>query len=612
MFFNTNSDYLRGCLIPPHYSARNPTSPITIADTRIARDQKVFPAHAATVNRGYREGFLKPDGRLDAFTAACAPHIYRATLLGEGFYGNAFVCEATSNLVRRAIISEKDGVLTAKNAYENREFIASTYERFRPVNLATGPEGALYVVDMHHGLIQHRISLTDWAKAEYKKKQLDKFNSTGRIFRIVPDGVTPSAHPQLTRATTLQLVQQLSHPNAWWRETSQRLLVEQNDPSAVALLKQLALHGSDSLDRVTALWTLDGMKCLDDETIHRSFQDADAKVRVNAIRLAESRAIYPDYEDRQFLADLRQLASDDSPEVRLQFVLSMSACREEWVAAVLGERGDERNLREAAVSGLSGLEISFLRQRATDSWWSQQTPGRVAALTDVARSVFRRGKPDEVTALVALIGQHSADHRWQQSAMLAALPPALEDEYGATKLIALPAKPPAIEQIAKSTDPDIRTKADRVAALFDWPGKPATTRPAPVALTPRQQELFEIGRTQYALICAQCHRPDGLGQEGKAPPLLNSRWVLGPDKRLARIVLHGMRGPIPVGDKIFNLDMPALKALSDDQIAAVLTYIRRSWGHTAPPVDPATVQTIREWQQARRDGWTVPELLEVK
>jgi mono/diheme cytochrome c family protein len=58
--------------------------------------------------------------------------------------------------------------------------------------------------------------------------------------------------------------------------------------------------------------------------------------------------------------------------------------------------------------------------------------------------------------------------------------------------------------------------------------------------------------------------------------------------------------------------MPALKALSDDQIAGVLTYIRRSWGHEAPPVDPATVATIREWNQARRDGWMAEELLQIK
>jgi hypothetical protein len=98
--------------------------------------------------------------------------------------------------------------------------------------------------------------------------------------------------------------------------------------------------------------------------------------------------------------------------------------------------------------------------------------------------------------------------------------------------------------------------------------------------------LFEVGRQQFAVVCAQCHRPDGMGQEGKAPPLVGSPWVLGPDRRVIRIVLHGARGPFPVRDRTFNLDMPSLKALTDDQIAGVLTYVRRSWGHEAPPVDP--------------------------
>src|SRR5215218_8231722 len=97
MFFNTNSDYLRGSLVPPHYMSRNPHSPGTLANTRIATDQTVFPRNAATVNRGYRENFLRPDGTLKEFTAACSPWIYRGDLFGKEFYGNAFVAEATSN-----------------------------------------------------------------------------------------------------------------------------------------------------------------------------------------------------------------------------------------------------------------------------------------------------------------------------------------------------------------------------------------------------------------------------------------------------------------------------------------------------------------------------------
>jgi mono/diheme cytochrome c family protein len=461
---------------------------------------------------------------------------------------------------------------------------------------------------MHHGLIQHKMSLTDWAKGQYKQKQLDKFNATGRIFRIVPDGATPVGRPHLSAATTSQLVMQLKHPNAWWRETAQRLLVERNDPAAVAPLKKFALHDPQPFHRVIGLWTLDGMGRLDDAILRVALKDADPKVRANAIRLSEWRV---NKKESTLGKDVFPLAADADPEVRLQFVLSFSDYDGEAVAPILRDVGDNRNLREAAASGLAGREVEFLSARIADAGWLQPSKAREAVFSDIARSVFRRGKPNEVTDLVALIGQLSADRHWQQAAMLAALPPKMEDEYGAAKLIPLPARPQGIDRLAASSDPEIAHAAAGVAALFDWPGKPATTRPV-VPLTPRQQELFEIGRQQYTLVCAQCHKPDGLGQEGKAPPLLNSRWVLGPDKRLGRIVLHGLRGPIDIDGKTWNLDMPSLKALSDDQIAGVLTYIRRNWGHSAPPVDPTTIATIREWQEARRDGWTVPELLQVK
>ncbi len=81
---------------------------------------------------------------------------------------------------------------------------------------------------------------------------------------------------------------------------------------------------------------------------------------------------------------------------------------------------------------------------------------------------------------------------------------------------------------------------------------------------------------------------------------------------MIRITLHGMRGPIDVGDVKFNLDMPALSAMSDEQIAGSLTYIRRAWGHEAPAVKPEDVQSIRDWGQSRRDGWTQEELLQIK
>ena len=614
LFFNTNSDHLRSAMVPPHYSARNPRSPITLADKKIAADQTVWPGHASTENRGYREGFLRADGTLKEFTAACAPCIYRANLFPREFYGNAFTSDASANLVHRDVLTDQEGILTAKRAYENREFIGSTYERVRPVNLNVGPDGAFYVVDMHHGLIQHRISITDYAKGQYKAKQLDKHLLTGRIFRIVPEGVdVPRARPQLSRATTAQLVEQLRHPNAWWRDVAQRLLVERNDPAAGLLLRGMALHDGDPVHRALALWTLGGMHALDNRTLITALGDRNAKVRANAIRLSESVPSIASSVSSSVSSSVERLANDPDGEVRRQFVLSFGGTFEEAVATIMsGSAGDDANLRDALVSTLHGVEVEWLARRVDDPAWQNKSSARWDVVTDVARAVTRRDDPRDVAALVDLIGRQPSSRQWQQLAMIEAIPDARHDEFGSRKLIAATTKPAAIERLASSDDPAVRKGAVKVAALFDWPGKPTPPRPKPVPLTAKQQELFEIGRQQFTLICAQCHRPDGMGQEGKAPPLVGSPWVLGPDRRVIRIVLHGARGPFPVRDRTFNLDMPSLKALTDEQIAGVLTYVRRSWGHEAPPVDPATVATIREWNQARRDGWTARELLQVK
>ena len=135
-----------------------------------------------------------------------------------------------------------DAVVTARNAYDQGEFIASTYERFRPVNLTTGPDGALYIVDMHHGLIQHHGYETPYVKAQYRARELDKHLLTGRIFRIVADGAARKPAPTMSKMLSPQLVECLSHPNAWYRETAQRLLVEKNSSSAAPLVQVHTAH----------------------------------------------------------------------------------------------------------------------------------------------------------------------------------------------------------------------------------------------------------------------------------------------------------------------------------------------------------------------------------
>jgi mono/diheme cytochrome c family protein len=97
-----------------------------------------------------------------------------------------------------------------------------------------------------------------------------------------------------------------------------------------------------------------------------------------------------------------------------------------------------------------------------------------------------------------------------------------------------------------------------------------------------------------------------------APPLVDSEWVLGPEQRLVRIVLHGLTGPLSVKGRTYRLDMPAFGAFTDDQIAGILTYVRREWEHNAAPVEPDAVKAIRAATAARQEAWLGEQLLQVK
>ena len=107
-------------------------------------------------------------------------------------------------------------------------------------------------------------------------------------------------------------------------------------------------------------------------------------------------------------------------------------------------------------------------------------------------------------------------------------------------------------------------------------------------------------RTRFATICAACHQPGGEGLAGLAPQLLYSKYVLGNERQLARIVLNGKEKE--------GLAMPPLRALDDETIAGALTYVRQSWGHNAPPVSPATIAAVRKAVGDREAPWSEEEL----
>jgi glucose/arabinose dehydrogenase/mono/diheme cytochrome c family protein len=600
LYTNSNEDYFRADLISNHYPARNPNLVLPFRSARAANgvnyqvdaDQSVWPIRPTPgINRGYQQNRLRPDGSMRNSDASCGPAIYRGDNFPAEFYGNYFSAEPAGNVVRRSIVTETDGILGGRKAYEGKEFLSSTDERFRPVNVYTAPDGTLYVVDLHRGILQHRQYMTSYLRRQIVERGLDQGLGDGRIYRIVHESKKPGPPPALSRAATPQLVATLSHANGWWRDTAQRLLVENGDTSAAPQLRELALTPTTSEPvRLKALWSLEGLGALDAATVERVMDDATPKLRSAALRLGEP---FLAANHAELTARALKLARDPSREVRLQLALSLGEAPAPVRLPALADlaRADAETpfLIAAVASSLAGNELSFLERLLAAPDWRESRPGLAEVLQTLAAAIAHEGQADRLDRLLQFATNES-EPKWQRLALL--------NGIRGSGLRNVAAQPAALAAAAKAADPEIAKGAGELMTRLVWPGKFGA---GPAPLTPAEQQLFEKGRTAYTTICAACHQPDGRGLAGVAAPLVDSPWVLGPDKFLARIVLKGKTGKT-------NVTMPPLEMLGNETLAAALTYIRRSWGHTAPPVSPATIGDMREAIIVRSEPYTEAEL----
>lgn len=596
-FTNSNSDYLRADMVPNHYYPRNPNFPArggVIPGSmggvyeRVDSNQRVWPSRITPgVNRRFH---LQDDGYLRSFTAACAPLIYRGDKFPEEFRGNAFVAEPAAHFIRRSIIEEdENGVLTGSNAYEEDEFLTSTDERFRPVNLYTAPDGTLYIVDMYRGILQHRQFVTTYLRNQIIERELEQPLGLGRIYRVVHEEIEPGPAPRLSEASSEDLVEHLSHPNGWWRDSAQRLLIEREDREVAPLLRELAVAGENELARIHALWTLEGLAALDLETIFAVLDDPAARVRVTGMRVAES--ILNEEENPALAIALFILLEDPAPTARLQAAFTLgelppSNRKEAAFSRFLLKNTSQPFVVEAVLSGLGGRELEFLERLAETKEWRTEEEGRNHVLSAFAAAVMRESKPERINRLIEMaLGDNTRP--WQQLAIL--------EGMENSRVVKLTERPAALGMTASDTL--VAERATSVLEKLEWPEEDEEED-----LPPEMQELVRRGEEKYQVTCSACHQPSGEGMAGLAASLVGSKWVMGDEKNLVRIVLHGKEGE--------EMLMPPMGSLDDETIAAVLSYIRRAWGHEASPITPDTVAKVRE-QSTRREPWTEAELEEL-
>ncbi|WP_316818237.1 c-type cytochrome [Pedobacter nyackensis] len=298
-------------------------------------------------------GRLRADSTLNHFTASAGQSIFRGNSLPADVLGDLFICEPVGRLIRRAKVTNTEGKITLKNVFEKEEFIASTDMNFRPVNTATGPDGCLYILDMYRGIIQEGnwTRKGSFLRNKILERHLDKNIQRGRIYRLVHDGIKPDKKaPKMLDMSANQLVQYLSHANGWWRENAQKLIVVRGDKSVVPELKAIVLNTSSSqLGRIHALWTLNGLKSLDNETILSVLKDKDAELRKTAIWASEDRILKG---DEQLINAFRPLINDPSADVRFQLALTLRFSTSEQAKAMTKEIMDGNKNNEVITASL--------------------------------------------------------------------------------------------------------------------------------------------------------------------------------------------------------------------------------------------------------------------
>ncbi len=340
-----NSMLCRHYPLPDHYLRRNPyiaPPPSYVNVTDYADWRHLYP--------------VKPDLQLlprsgppNQVTAACGLGIYRDDLLGKEYTGDAFVCEPVNLVVHRMKLTPKGSTFSSRRTPDEAtsEFLGSTDNWCRFVQARTGPDGALWIVDMYRYIIEH----PRWIPSEERAKMdLRAGFNMGRIYRVRPrDHSRPMA--RLDKLDTAGLVAALDSPNGWQRDLAGQMLQWNPNEAAVPALEKLTENGRPE-GRLHALCLLDVLDKLRLTVLLPRLSDPHPGVRRHAVRLLEK---YPS-SDQVLSRLLPVLLKDNDAQVRLQLAFTLGAWRDPRAGKALAElllaHPDDEYLRAAVFSSV--------------------------------------------------------------------------------------------------------------------------------------------------------------------------------------------------------------------------------------------------------------------
>jgi putative membrane-bound dehydrogenase-like protein len=355
-FICYNRVQVQHVVLPSRYLKRNPALAFSksVQDVPEARVRDWLPHEEGLASRTYpiSQNITTYDSHASSFSAACAVHVFRGNGLPKEYYGNVFSCDPTGNLVHRDLLTAKGPTFASRMANEGREFFASPDDWFRPVNLAEGPDGALYICDMYRKTIEH----PDYLPPETRKHtDFDSGKGLGRIWKI---GGTKS-----NKIGDLRL----DHPNGWHREAALRRIIERNSTNEIPGIKKLLARNPAPPAQVLALNLLNRFDALEEHELRRALAHLNPRVREIALSLAEPRLATNEILQRAALS----LASDSDPKVRFQAALSLGeipgADHAPELVSVANRDGGDEWFRAAVLSSAAGRSKAIVEAASRGS-----------------------------------------------------------------------------------------------------------------------------------------------------------------------------------------------------------------------------------------------------
>jgi putative membrane-bound dehydrogenase-like protein len=540
-----NSNLIRHYALEDHSLRRNPHVSYPNTAVNVAPSNRLFSLKADAQR-------FALSGPPNTVTAACGLGIYRDELLGPDFTGNSFTCEPVNLLVHRLILKPKGSTFTGVRAPDETEseFLASTDNWFRPVQAITGPDGGLWVADMHRFLIEHPrwIPPADLAKIDIRAG-----SGLGRIYRVRPADNPLRPWVRLDKLDTAGLVAALDSPNGWQRDMAMMMLVWKNDRGSHLPLDKLARDANARpLARVHALCALDMLRGLRDETIGLALRAADPAIREHAARLAGP---------RDWGYELARMAADETDaRARVQAAYSLGEVAANQAAAGLAElagKSADTFLTAAVLSSLNGKNLTRFAERIFARAGKEgPAPHLVRDLLATAAGIDNGVSLPDLLAKVVKTDD-SAFRPWQLSAVAGALDSLERQKKQWERLPAATRErlAPVVAFARQVTDKEDAAEADLLAVLPLLGRDPETYRDD----VKRLAALLAATRpvvVQFAAITALARIPDVsvpstlIAAWGSASPALRGRILdalLGRAWWYPELLTAIEKGTIPAG-----------------------------------------------------------------